>query len=51
MRRDKTWNNIVLEILKVHQTHQGAKIITGVYVIRVYEFKYEVCLTAESFLI
>ena len=27
----------MLEILKVHQTHQGAKIMTGVYVIRVVE--------------
>ena len=48
VRCDETWNNIVLEILKVHQTHQGAKIMTGVYVIRVCEFKYEVRLTADS---
>ena len=51
VRCDKTWNNIALKILKVHQTHQGAKMITGVYVISVCEFKYEVRLTAESFLI
>ena len=38
----------MLEILKIHQTHQGAKILTGVYVIRVCEFKYEVHLTADS---
>ena len=25
MRRDKTWNNIALEILKVHQTDQGVE--------------------------
>ena len=51
VKHDKTWNNIMLEILKVHQTHQGAKIMTGVYVIRVFKFKYEVSLTADSFLI
>ena len=51
MRHDKTWNNITLEILKVHQTCQGVKIMTGVYVIRVCELKYEVDLTADSFLI
>ena len=41
----------MLEILKVYQTHQGVKIMTGVYVIKVCEFKYEVSLTADSFLI
>ena len=39
------------KISEVHQTYQVTEITTGVYVIKVYNSKYEVRLSVGSFLI